>query len=261
MSVLPTSVDCLILTDIHGCANTLVRLLNAAPKGVQLVFLGDLIDRGPSSRAVVELAIDKAIPTTMGNHESLALAFYHRNARCAEMYESGIWLENGGKECLRNWPVIDHRCSTPAEQSRVNRDKYLGGRVPDHVLDWMEQLPAYLYPSTQPDANGRRLLCSHSGYGLSADDGDWFQALWGRHAHGDGEFPDDNLFRTVGHTLTKKTVLTDKWIYLDTGAAYGKRGYGNLSAMVWPSKQIIIQSYDESPVISSFTIEMGGLLT
>ena len=225
------------------------------------MFLGDEIDRGPNSRGVVEMAMNHAIPTVMGNHTSLCLAFYHRNARCAEMYKPGIWLENGGRECLRNWPVIDHRCSTPAEAQRANRDKYLGGRVPDHVLNWMEQLPAYLYPSTQPDANGLQLFCSHTGFGLSADRGDWFEALWCRHPYGEGIFPDDGLWRPVGHTPVREVKIEEKFGYLDTGAAYGKRGYGNLSAMVWPSKRIIVQPYDETPVRPAFTIEMGGLLT
>lgn len=261
MSAFPTSAECLLISDIHGTFNTLTRLLNAAPKGVQLVFLGDEIDRGPNSRGVVEMAMNYAIPTVMGNHTSLCLAFYHRNARCAEMYESGIWLDNGGTAALRNWPTIDHRCSTPAEQQRANRDKYLGGRVPNHVLDWMERLPAYLYPSTRTDENGRKLLASHSGFGLSADEGDWFKALWCRQPYGEGEFPDDGNFRAFGHSPCKIAEVTEKWCNIDTGAAYGKRGYGNLSAMVWPSKQILSQPYDESPVKPTFTIEMGGLLT
>lgn len=258
---LPTSADYLIFSDCHGCFHTLTRLLNVAPKGVQLICLGDNIDRGPSSRAVVKMMMEKQVPTCAGNHEDLAIAFYRPQSHASFAYEKGIWLENGGRETLRNWPCIDHRCSTPAEQTRVNRDRYLGGRVPDTVLDWMEQLPAYLYPSTQLDANGRRLLASHTGFGLAADKGDWFTALWCRQPHGEGKFPDDGNFRAFGHSPCKSVEVTEKWCNIDTGAAYGKRGYGTLSAMLWPSKLILTQPYDETPVKANFTVELGGLIT
>jgi hypothetical protein len=269
---LPTDAEVLVVTDIHGCIGSLTRLLNAAPKGVQLVFGGDLIDRGPNSRAVVEMAMGYNIPTVAANHDDLCLAFYRRKAHCANMYDPGVWLHNGGKETLPNWPVNPERhCSTPAEAQQHNRDQYLGGRVPDDVLDWMESLPAYLYPSTRVDANGRRLLVSHTGYGLNADFGDWFSALWGRHPHGDGPFVrdekgnevDDGLWRTVGHSPVREAVITDTFGYIDSGCAYtSNRGEkGHLTGFLWPSKRLIIQPNDESPVKPTFTIQSGGVIT
>lgn len=261
---LPTDLQICCLSDLHGCFNTMVRLLNAAPKPFQLILLGDLIDRGPSSRKVVEFAMANAIPTVMGNHESLALAFYQRNARCANMYDHGVWLDNGGKNTIPNWPTLDKRNrSTPAAYQRYNRDQYLGGRVPDEVLDWMEGLPAYLYPSTQMDANGRRLLASHTGYGLEADNGHWFTALWGRHGLDAPPFPDDGLFRCYGHTPRKAAEITDQYAMIDTGCAYtSKRGErGHLTGMMWPSKALIVQPYDETPVKAAFTVSSGGVIT
>ena len=266
---LPTDSSVLCLSDLHGSFYTLTRLLNVAPKGVQLVFAGDLVDRGPHSRKVVEFAMKNGIPTCAGNHEDLLLAFYHRKAHCADMYDPGVWLDNGGQHTLRNWPVIDKRgCSTPAEAQRYNRDQYLGGRVPDDVLDWMEGLPPYLFPSKQMDENGRQLLVSHSGYGLNADNGDWFSTLWGHHLHGDGPFVrgedgeelDDNLFRVFGHSRLEKAIVAPTYAAIDSGAAY-KAPYGTLSALLWPSKVVLTQRYDESPVKPKFTIQSGGLLT
>jgi serine/threonine protein phosphatase 1 len=271
MTTLPTDRDILIISDIHGCINTLVRLLNAAPKGCQLVFGGDEIDRGPHSRKVVEFAMSNGIPTVMGNHTDLCIAFYRSSrAKCAQFYDPGVWLDNGGDVALRNWPVVDARAKdTPQERQALERAKYLGGRVPDDVLDWMEGLPAYLYPSKGADENGRRLMVSHSGYGLNADYGDWFQALWGRYRHGDGPFVrdpvtgkevDDGLFRVFGHTPEREVVITPTYAMVDTGAAYSKRGYGVLSAFIWPSKTVLTQVYDETPVEQRFTILPGGIL-
>lgn len=259
----PTDRPIFLVSDIHGCINTLIRLLNRAPKGAQLVFNGDLIDRGPNSRAVVELAMEYAIPTVCGNHEDLALAFYNRKAHCARDYESGIWLHNGGYEALRNWPVDDTTApydNTPAARQELERDKNLGGRVPAAVLDWMEGLPPYLTPSSVSDENGRTLLVSHTGYGLNADSGHWLSALWGRHPLREGDFPEDNYWRTVGHTPVKEVAVTEKWGYIDTGCAYASRGFGHLSGLVWPTKEVLVEPFNEKRVKRQFTLDKGGII-
>jgi serine/threonine protein phosphatase 1 len=270
MTTLHTDLPVICISDIHGCINTLIRLLGKIRVQSQIVFGGDLIDRGPNSRAVVELAMKHGIPTVMGNHESLALAFYNRDAKCAEMYAHGVWLDNGGDEAVRNWPIIDKRhLDSPTKRIERERDRHLGGRAPEDVLDWMEGLPPYLYPSNQLDENGRRLMVSHTGYGLNADHEEWFQTLWGRHRSGDGPFSrdpatgnerDDGLFRVFGHTPEKEVAITPSYAMIDTGAAYVKRGYGVLSAFVWPSKSVITQVYDETTVTQQFTISAGGIL-
>lgn len=241
----------LCISDIHGCYYTMLRLLNAAPKPFKLVFLGDLIDRGPHSRLVVEFAMTHAIPTVCANHEDLALAYSAHarrgyKAHCTNYYERDIWIYNGGDKALKSWDLT--------EQNRREG-------LPKDVLDWMASLPAYLYPSEELDANGRRLLASHSGYGLAADESNWFQALWGRHVHGDGEFPDDGLYRVFGHTPALTPEVTDTYTMIDTGAAYASRGFGHLTGFVWPTKETITVPYDESPVQPAFTVAKGGCIS
>jgi hypothetical protein len=263
------SDDVLILSDLHGAFYTMTRLLNRAPKGLKVVFAGDEIDRGPHSRKVVEFAMSHGIPTMMGNHTDLCLAFYRpSHSKCGCYYDEGVWLENGGRECLRNWPALDKRAAKSLAE--YHRDKRLGGRVPDDVLDWMEGLTAYLYPSERLDENGRKLLLSHTGYGLAADLGTpdgWMTALWGRRR--DDKFPfatdpktgleiDDGLYRAYGHTRHKVAYVTDREACVDTGAAYGSP-HGVLSALLWPSKTVMTQPYDETPCEPEFTIVDGRL--
>lgn len=246
-----------IISDPHGCWYTMVRLLNRCPKGANLVFAGDLIDRGPHSRKVVEFAMEHKIPTCMGNHEDLALAFHHRRAKCKEYYDEGVWLMNGGKEALENW----------RPQGKYSSVYKLS--LPNDVLTWMESLPPYLYPSDEVDENGRRLCCSHTGYGLDADKNNWFRALWGRYQHGDGEFTyeegtgkpiDDGLYRVFGHSSNKQAIVTDTYANIDTGAAYTARGYGNLTAFVWPTKEVITEPYNEAPITPSWRLVDGVLI-
>ncbi len=255
-----------VISDIHGCGYTLVRLLNKCPKGSNLIFSGDLIDRGPHSRKVVEFAMDNNIPTVMGNHEDLCLAFHKRKAHCAGEYERDIWLSNGGDDTIPNWPTIDGRGRPPYE---VERDKFYGGRVPDHVLDWMENLPPYLTPSDELDSNGLKLLVSHTGYGIDVQDekDNWFRTLWGRFGSltgpwfvenpDNGDPVDDGYFRTIGHTSYKQPVVTEKYALIDTGAPYKKRGAGNLTAFIWPTKEVISQPYDENLINPTYKITNG----
>lgn len=256
--------DCLLFSDSHGAYYTLIRLLNRAPKGLKVVSLGDEIDRGPHSRKVVEFVMQNGIPSVMSNHIDLCLAYSQHvkrgyKARCASYYDRDVWLHNGGEFALGNWPHFDekgHRC---------------GERIPDEVLNWMMDLPPYLYPSEQLDENGRRLFCSHTGYGLNADTGHWISALWGRHMGGgeggDGPFKrdpetweevDDGLFRVFGHTRTLQVEIEPAYVNIDTGAAYGEP-YGILSALLWPSKTILTQAFDETPCEATFTIVDGRL--
>lgn len=245
--------------DPHGCWYTLVRLLNtcaAQHPGARLVLLGDLIDRGPHSRKVVEFAMENKVAVTMANHESLALAFYEKDGydpRCGAYYDRGVWLNNGGDIAVRGWNTIDKRILTGPQ---IAQAEFLGGRVPDKVLRWFESLPPYVVVDTV-DEQGRRLLASHTGFGLDADkdtsDG-WFKALWGRYPD-DDDFPVDGYYRVYGHTRLREPLWTPTSCGIDTGAAY--KGYGTLTAFVWPSKTLVQQPYDETPVKPLFEVVDG----
>jgi hypothetical protein len=92
--------------------------------------------------------------------------------------------------------------------------------------------------------------------------------LWGNYLAGDGYFAsnedgterDDGWFRAFGHQRVKEAVITDTYAAIDTGAAY-PAPYGTLSALLWPSKVILTQPFDETPVAPTFTIQSGGILT
>jgi len=222
-----------IISDIHGCYKTLMKLIDDAKQkwgqDIHLVFCGDLIDRGPSSRQVVEYAMQNNIPTVMGNHEDLCLAYSGHEkrgfkSRCKQWYDFNIWLDNGGDAALEDW----------------------SNYIPDNVLQWMQSLPPYII-FNEPIVDNRKLLVSHTGYGLEADKNDWITAIWARHGHDHDMFNpdatgtnrDDGYFRVFGHTQQLKPWITETFAMIDTGAAYKRRGMGNLTAFHWPSKETI----------------------
>ncbi len=262
----------IIISDLHGCWFTLTRLLNKCPRGHRLVLCGDLIDRGPHSRLVVEFAMNNAIPTVRANHDDLCVDFYRgpTHSKCGHHYTRGVWLDNGGDAAIPNWPLDP--VTNPARVGwQGAQDSALGGRIPDSVLDWMESLPAYIRFDAEDglDSTGRALLASHTGYGLDADKGQWMRALWGRHGHDSGAFIrdantgegiDDGLFRAFGHSVVKDPWITPTFANIDTGAAYKERGGGVMTALLWPSKELVSQEYDENPCAPKFKVSNGCIV-
>lgn len=107
--------------DIHGCADLLDALLEQimadharrSPAQLKLIFLGDLIDRGPDSAAVVEraMAIASVEPHTrflMGNHEEVFL-----NALDGEEKAMRFFCRIGGRETMLSYGMREdeyNRC-------------------------------------------------------------------------------------------------------------------------------------------------------
>jgi hypothetical protein len=97
--------------DVHGQAELLGALLEEIERralpGSPMVFLGDLIDRGPDSRGCLRLAAQAAcrrpVHWLMGNHEAMFLAWLDAWDDIAprDLHRWGtLWLENGGASVL-----------------------------------------------------------------------------------------------------------------------------------------------------------------
>jgi len=67
--------------DIHGCLDQLLEVLQqcAAYPGHRYVFLGDYIDRGPSSNEVIDTIRKLNAVWLMGNHEQSLIWYIQRN--------------------------------------------------------------------------------------------------------------------------------------------------------------------------------------
>ncbi|ODA83008.1 hypothetical protein RJ55_01517 [Drechmeria coniospora] len=67
----------LIVGDVHGMKRSLVALLDKAgfdrSKGDHLVLVGDVVNKGPDSAAVVDLAIKLGASAVRGNHDDAVL--------------------------------------------------------------------------------------------------------------------------------------------------------------------------------------------
>jgi len=75
-----TAKRLIIIGDVHGQLATLQKLLKKInfdnKNGDHLIFTGDLINKGPDSPGVVQLAMDLGASAVRGNHEDRALLLY-----------------------------------------------------------------------------------------------------------------------------------------------------------------------------------------
>ena len=99
--------------DIHGCRAELDRLLDAVdaddarrgPARTMLIFLGDVVDRGPDSAGVVERLMElsrtrTAVRFLKGNHEELFL-----QALDGEKEALRVFCRVGGRETIMSYGV------------------------------------------------------------------------------------------------------------------------------------------------------------
>lgn len=134
--------------DIHGRADLFLALLRSISRdqerqpldgrATRIVVLGDFIDRGPSSRQILEalsrVPDRQALTVLMGNHEECLLA-------CA----TGMgdprdgWLDFGGRETLASYDM-----SPPEpDQSKDVYGRLLTERIGQQVVDWLASLPLF----------------------------------------------------------------------------------------------------------------------
>lgn len=110
----PDGVRVYAIGDIHGrddLLNTLLAKIEAddqerGPADTQIIFLGDLVDRGPGSAAVIEIAMalkasDKNVRFLMGNHEEIFVSA----CRKGDPKVTRFFLRIGGEETVLSYPI------------------------------------------------------------------------------------------------------------------------------------------------------------
>jgi len=94
-----------VIGDIHGCAATLRRLVDGTLHPIpddHIYLLGDLIDRGPDSKGVLDFIFELrgrglSVSSVRGNHEEMCLQAGD------DQYYLGLWAANGGLATLESF--------------------------------------------------------------------------------------------------------------------------------------------------------------
>ena len=218
-----------MIGDVHGCFNSLMALMDTLPykEQSQLLFVGDLVDRGKYSAQVVEFVKNGGYPCVMGNHEAVMVQAhrYEEAEGIVDTYSTKrLWKLNGGNNTIRSY-------------FRPN-----AGKMSEH-LAWMKNLPRYLEFDI-PDENGKTLFITH-GFGLpfweEREDPDMKQAfIWERlKDKREQTYLDYPVFNVFGHDVQESALpcITPHYAAIDTGCVYE----GKLCALEWPSKRVFLQ--------------------
>jgi protein phosphatase len=220
-----------IVGDVHGCAVELRRLLEKLgwsvephtarhPDGRTAVFVGDIVDRGPDSPAVLRLVMgmvrDGTALCVAGNHEAKLLR------------------KLGGRDVAVTHGLAETLAQLGAEPPSVvdGVRRFLDSLISHYVLDGGRLVVAHagLKEAYHGRASGRvRAFCL---YGETTGETDEY-GLPVRH-------PWANEYRgtatvVYGHTPIATPEWVNNTICLDTGCVFG----GALTALRYPEREIV----------------------
>jgi len=196
-----------------------------------IYFVGDLIDRGPRSREVLDYIIDLkwkgfSAFAVRGNHEDLFVKAFSKSAYMQ------AWFLNGAEETMRSFDIPEDKLND-FEGMRL---------IPDRYIQFLEGLP-YFYDL-------KDFIIVHAGLNLTAMDffGDTQTMLWGREIKGLNLLNDGTAI-IHGHTPTPlETIKSNlsqkdsKNLNIDAGCVYKDvPGYGFLVALELNNREFFVQ--------------------
>lgn len=207
--------------DIHGRLEHLCaahrRIERDGGEDAQVVHVGDLIDRGPDSRAVVELLMEGQAQgrdwiVLKGNHDR-ALPNFLRDPRWIDprAAERKDWIARdvGAEAALASWGVAD-AANRPLDEIHAEAV----AKVPEDQARWLLGLPAWhLTPLALFVHAGVR-----PGVDLRAQVED--DLLWIRKPFHD-DCRDHGVLVVHGHTPVRRPTHYGNRVNIDTGAGDG----------------------------------------
>jgi protein phosphatase len=222
-----------VVGDVHGCLAELQALLARLgyvppadgapwrhPEGRRVVFVGDLVDRGPRVADTLRLAMDMVDAGT-----ALAVPGNHDDKLLRKLHGRTVHVAHGLEETL-------------AELAQAPR------AFVDRVRDFLDRLPSHLV------LDGGRLVVAHAGLpqGLHGRESRRVRdrALFGETT---GVLDADGLPMRVdwaaryqgralvvfGHTPVLEPRWRNQAVDIDTGCVFG----GALTALRWPERELV----------------------
>ncbi len=228
-----------VIPDVHGCIKTLrylVETMIMPVRGDSLILLGDIIDRGPDSKGVIDYVMSlpkKGIRVTAlcGNHEEAMIKAFDDVLKGGVMQKFGFqpksvkeWRAFGGDATIQSFGVQDV------------------SDIPIEYINWLRERPLYVkHP---------KFLIVHAGFNFKKDDifSDTHSMKWIRDYDIDPKKLDGRRI-IHGHVPVTLDFIfmiykskTYHFIDLDNGVYMpGRPGYGNLLALELNSMELLVQ--------------------
>jgi len=202
-----------VVGDVHGCYDMLMEQLDAAgfdpAAGDHLYSLGDLVDRGPDSRRVLELLDEPWFDAVMGNHEHMMIEAWQGDPEAGRLHvrNGGQWFGDETDDQRRRLAMlalhlpIARTVHSPSGRSYGLVHADLWG------LDW------------------RRFIRDLEGGGREAkairNFAMWSRDTFGAMTRGDSILPVAGVDTVMmGHNALKTPVSRANLVWMDTGAGF-----------------------------------------
>jgi protein phosphatase len=229
-----------IIGDVHGCFDELVELLAQLgysvekqsngpdslaysvklPEGRKVVFLGDLVDRGPKIPEVLRLAMSMVKAGTAlcvpGNHDIKLMR---------KLRGKDVQITHGLADSLRQ---LDNE----SPEFRAQVSDFLDELVSHYVLDEGKLVVAHAGMKEEMQGRGSGKVRDFALYGETTGETDEFglpvRYNWAAEYRG-------RAMVVYGHTPVPQPDWLNRTINIDTGCVFG----GNLTALRYPEKELV----------------------
>lgn len=213
-----------VIGDIHGQIDALraahdrvaADRARTGDRAAPLIHLGDLCDRGPDTRGVIDTildGIDRGEPwqALKGNHDRMFGLFVRHGRQDPGLRADLTWFDDrlGGVETLASYGVDAYGARLPAVQEAALR------AVPARHLDFIEAMPlSYRTPD---------LFLAHAGVrpGVALEAQVEDDLVWIRGSFLTDRGTDHGALIVHGHTVVPAPTHYGNRVALDTGAGYG----------------------------------------
>lgn len=239
-----------VIGDIHGRCDLLDALIEAieaddAARGAAdttVVFLGDLVDRGPESARVIDVARKwgkrRKCRYIAGNHEEMFLEAFEDK----EMLRH--FLKHGGKETVLSYGIKKKRYT---ELTMKELQAEMRALVPQKHIDFLEKMEDILiagdYVFVHAGINPKRAIDDQKKSDLR-----WIRDRFLKHRE-----PFSHVV-VHGHTIFEDIEYTDYRIGIDTGAFRT----GNLTALMLEGEERrLIQATEIDGTIETSELEFA----
>ena len=251
--------------DLQGCAGSLERLLARLPPGEPLVFVGDLVNRGPDSLGTLRRVrgLGERAVAILGNHDlhllavaagirplhnddtmqdildapdSAELLDWVRSRPMAHFAEGALFVHAG---VLPQWDVAQTLALAGEVEARLRAPDYrdfLATMYGNRPLAWQPQLQGADRLRCILNALTRMRFLSHEGAmdlklkgSIASAPAGW--TPWFDHP----QRATRGTTVVFGHWSTLGLMMREDVIGIDTGCVWG----GRLTALRWPSREIV----------------------
>jgi protein phosphatase len=243
-----------IIGDVHGCINELNELLTLMgyyvggelgreeggywkhPEGRQVVWVGDLCDRGPGNVQVL-----KTVMATVAEGHGLCVLGNHDDKLHRYLKGNNIKIGNGLDVTIKELEAASWTFRADVKEFLEERPIFLKldeGRLLVSHAGLREDLQDLVDPNRKKRDKIRSKCLYGETTGRTLDNGFPERLDWASDYHGE---------RVVvhGHTAKKEPYIKNKVYCVDTGAVFG----GRLTALRYPEMELVSvpsEKYDDN---------------